>query len=377
MRLDAGYESGDTVSQFYDNLVAKLVVWGHDREAARRRMLRAIDETVIEGVATTLPADVAILSHPDFVAGEHSTNWVEQTPRPVGRRRPGRHPSAPAAGRGRRDGAPGAARRHRRGRRPPLPGQAVGPRPRRRGGRPGASGRAGAPGPSAPRRQRPAAGSGTVAVPMQGTIVKVLVAVGDAVEVGQTVCVLEAMKMENNVNAEKAGTVKEVRVAAGRLGRTRRRHRRHRVASGRPTQDARAVDGSRGRSGRRSGRRRARRTAATVTVPRPPVDAHLARAGRPSATHDPRPPRALASRSSGRRSWRPRRSDEAGSRSPPGPADLPTAFGAEAGSGPLVLAVCAEYDALPDVGHACGHNIIAATAVGAGLGSSRWPTSWA
>ena len=51
---------------------------------------------------------------------------------------------------------------------------------------------------------------------MQGTIVKVLVAVGDAVEVGQTICVLEAMKMENNVNAEKAGTVKEVRVAGRR-----------------------------------------------------------------------------------------------------------------------------------------------------------------
>jgi len=52
-------------------------------------------------------------------------------------------------------------------------------------------------------------------VPMQGTIVKVLVSEGDTVEVGQTVCVLEAMKMENNVNAEKAGTVTEVRVAAG------------------------------------------------------------------------------------------------------------------------------------------------------------------
>ena len=51
-----------------------------------------------------------------------------------------------------------------------------------------------------------------------------------------------------------------------------------------------------------------------------------------------------------------------------GTAGLPTAFVAEAGDGPLVLAICAEYDALPDVGHACGHNIIAATAVGAGLG---------
>jgi amidohydrolase len=51
-----------------------------------------------------------------------------------------------------------------------------------------------------------------------------------------------------------------------------------------------------------------------------------------------------------------------------GVGDLPTAFSAEFGSGPLVVAVCAEYDALPDVGHACGHNIIAASAVGAGLG---------
>ncbi len=58
-------------------------------------------------------------------------------------------------------------------------------------------------------------GSGQVAVPMQGTIVKVLVAVGDVVEVGQTICLLEAMKMENAVAAEKDGVVKEVRVSAG------------------------------------------------------------------------------------------------------------------------------------------------------------------
>ena len=58
-------------------------------------------------------------------------------------------------------------------------------------------------------------GSGMVTVLMQGTIVKVLVVPGDEVEVGQSVCVLEAMKMENAVTAEKAGTVKEVRVSAG------------------------------------------------------------------------------------------------------------------------------------------------------------------
>jgi acetyl-CoA/propionyl-CoA carboxylase biotin carboxyl carrier protein len=60
-----------------------------------------------------------------------------------------------------------------------------------------------------------AAGSGKVAVPMQGTIVKVLVNVGDAVEAGQPVCVLEAMKMENNINADKSGTVTEVKVTPG------------------------------------------------------------------------------------------------------------------------------------------------------------------
>jgi acetyl-CoA/propionyl-CoA/long-chain acyl-CoA carboxylase, biotin carboxylase, biotin carboxyl carrier protein len=212
VRLDAGYESGDTVSQFYDNLVAKLVVWGHDREAARNRMLRAIDETVIEGVATTLPADVAILSHPDFVAAEHSTNWVEHGLDLSAIAAPG-EPAAPPP-----DEADDTPRVQRDvtaevdGRRyqvklwvPDL-GEALATAG-------GAAGRGTAP--KRPKAAASGAGSGNVAVPMQGTIVKVLVSVGDAVEVGQTVCVLEAMKMENNVNAEKAGTVKEVKVSVG------------------------------------------------------------------------------------------------------------------------------------------------------------------
>ena len=118
-RWDGGYESGDTVSQFYDNLVGKLIVWGHDRETAIRRMLRALREFRIEGIATTIPADVAILEHPDFAEAKHSTKWVEDVLDLTG------VDSAPGRRR-RRSRAQGQARRRRRGQRPALLGQPVG-----------------------------------------------------------------------------------------------------------------------------------------------------------------------------------------------------------------------------------------------------------
>src|SRR6202030_3533600 len=68
----------DTVSKYYDTLIAKVIVWGRDREEARLRMLRALRETDLQGPATTIPADIAILEHPDSTNVEHSTSWLEQ-----------------------------------------------------------------------------------------------------------------------------------------------------------------------------------------------------------------------------------------------------------------------------------------------------------
>lgn len=231
VRLDGGYETGDTVSQFYDNLIAKMVVWAPDRESARRRMLRALAETRIEGVSTTIPADIAILSHRDFAEAKHSTKWVEDVLdlTELTSTTPGAATVVTdASGTGDDDsGGSETEPRVKRdvtaevdGRRYQvrlwLPATddlgersrsegAKGEKPARRAG----STRRGT------HASGEATGSGSVAVPMQGTIVKVLVSVGDPVEAGQTVCILEAMKMENSINADKAGVVKEVRVVAG------------------------------------------------------------------------------------------------------------------------------------------------------------------
>jgi acetyl-CoA/propionyl-CoA carboxylase biotin carboxyl carrier protein len=220
VRTDAGYDEGDTVSQFYDNLVAKLIVWGADREEARRRMLRALRETEIEGIPTTIPADIAILEHPDFVAVRHATAWVEQR-LDLSTLPPSRPPTSDAAS-GAESGQTALVERQVdaevNGRRyrvklwvPDLP--TTGAAATASGGRGTARARPAASA-SVSRGGAPSGGA-TVTVPMQGTIVQVLVAVGDTVEIGQAVCVLEAMKMENHINAERAGTVTQVNVAPG------------------------------------------------------------------------------------------------------------------------------------------------------------------
>ncbi|MGC1512186.1 MAG: acetyl-CoA carboxylase biotin carboxylase subunit [Acidimicrobiales bacterium] len=210
-RLDSGYEAGDEISQYYDNLMGKLVVWAPDRDQARARMLRALDELRIEGVATTIPAHKLILSHPDFASAVHSTKWIEETLDLSGIDSPA---SATV------DADDDTEPRVRRdvdvevnGRRFKVAmwvpeGQVVsgggkGARPRPRSGGVSVSSSGGG------------GGAGQVAAPMQGTIVKVLVQVGDTVEAGQAVCVLEAMKMENQIEADKSGTVAEIKVEAG------------------------------------------------------------------------------------------------------------------------------------------------------------------
>jgi acetyl-CoA/propionyl-CoA carboxylase biotin carboxyl carrier protein len=211
VRWDGGYEEGDTVSQFYDNLIGKLIVWAPDRDKAIARMLRALRELDIAGVHTTVPAHLALLAHPDFAAGRHSTKWVEED-LDSEVLAPAEEPVAGPATT--EEALPEAAVERtvpveidgkRFSVRLWLPELAGGSSEGRRAPRPRpASAGSGAAG-----------GNGTISAPMQGTIVKILVGEGDEVEAGQAVLVLEAMKMENHINAERPGVVKEIRVQAG------------------------------------------------------------------------------------------------------------------------------------------------------------------
>jgi acetyl-CoA/propionyl-CoA carboxylase biotin carboxyl carrier protein len=202
-RFDTGYESGDEISQYYDNLVGKLVCWGHDRQTAIGRTLRALDELVVDGVATTVPADIAILSHEDFQSMRHSTKWVEETLDLSG-------VSAEV------DPSTGDDEGNARVRRD-VPVEVNG---RRYSVSVWVPETASAPAAGPTRRKSASSGTGgggngKVSVPMQGTVVKIEVEVGQAVEAGDTVLVLEAMKMENNIAADISGTIKEISVAVG------------------------------------------------------------------------------------------------------------------------------------------------------------------
>ena len=204
-RWDGGYEAGDTVSAYYDNLIGKLVVWGRDRDIAIGRALRALSETRVAGVATTIGAAQAILAHPDFAAVTHSTRWVEERLdwATVPESPTGATAAASAGSKARHEiEAEVDGKRFSVALWSPQPGE-------HDSGRPSAARRR-ARGPSSL-----GGGAAEVTVPMQGTIIKLLVEVGDEVEAGQPVAVLEAMKMENNIAAGRSGTVAEIRVQVG------------------------------------------------------------------------------------------------------------------------------------------------------------------
>ncbi|ACU95656.1 acetyl/propionyl/methylcrotonyl-CoA carboxylase subunit alpha [Saccharomonospora viridis] len=208
VRVDSGVESGSVIGGQFDSMLAKVIVTGADRQQAIERSKRALDEMVVEGLATVLPFHRAILRDPAFVGDENGfsvhTRWIEtefdntiepftapgdaeteETPRQTvvvevgGRRLEVSLPGDLALAGGNRAGATKA-------------------KPRRRGG-----------------GTKVTAGGDAVTAPMQGTVVKVAVTEGQQVEAGELVVVLEAMKMENPVTAHKSGTVKDLSIEVG------------------------------------------------------------------------------------------------------------------------------------------------------------------
>jgi acetyl-CoA/propionyl-CoA carboxylase biotin carboxyl carrier protein len=202
VRVDSSVEAGAEVSALYDPMIAKLIVHAVDRDAAIARMLRALGEYRIGGVKTLVGFHRALLSHPCFQAGETCAGIVE-SPELAERA----EELAVDAG---ADGVLAAQRTVERvstievdGRRVEVKVLVPEPRyrelARRRRERVAAAGAAG--------------GSGGVVSPMQGTVLDVKVAEGDVVEAGQVLCIVEAMKMENEVTAHRAGTVVDLTVA--------------------------------------------------------------------------------------------------------------------------------------------------------------------
>jgi acetyl-CoA/propionyl-CoA carboxylase, biotin carboxylase, biotin carboxyl carrier protein len=202
VRVDSGVTAGSVISPLYDPLVAKLIVHGADRDDAIGKMLRALGEYRIGGVKTLIGFHKALLSHPCFRAGETCHGIVESPELAARAEELGGEPVGGGA-----VAAAGATVERVTwaevdGRRVEVKVHVPEPGYRELGRR---------------RRERAArgagAGSGAIVSPMQGTVLDVKVTAGDKVEAGQVICVIEAMKMENEVTAVVAGTVADLAVA--------------------------------------------------------------------------------------------------------------------------------------------------------------------
>ncbi len=218
IRVDSGVEEGGEVSPMYDPMVAKLIVWDADREQATQRMLRALSEYEIEGLKTLIPFHQALLASEQWAKGEtcrdllEDKKWLKTLAFPA--------PAAVAAG---DDGEAIVAEQVQRtyevevsGKRfdvrvlgAPLAG-VVGPM------NGAASANAGRRPPQRGERKSSAGGGpDTLPSPLQGNMWKVLVKQGDTVTEGQLLCIIEAMKMENEITAHKAGTISELPISEG------------------------------------------------------------------------------------------------------------------------------------------------------------------
>jgi acetyl-CoA/propionyl-CoA carboxylase biotin carboxyl carrier protein len=210
VRVDSGVEAGWEVPRTYDSLLAKLITYGADREEARRRMLRALDEFEVSGVPTTIDFHRFAFAHPDFVEGRVSTVSVEREwdLSPIAKAPPAEQGAGPAEPSRTFTVEVGGKRLEVAMFEPDRAQRRAGPR--RRDAR--------APGdkPAARAGSRPAgAATETLVAEMQGTIIKTAVGVGDHVTVGDLVLVLEAMKMENHIRSHRDGVVTELHVQAG------------------------------------------------------------------------------------------------------------------------------------------------------------------
>jgi acetyl-CoA/propionyl-CoA carboxylase biotin carboxyl carrier protein len=205
VRVDSGVIEGSEVVGLYDPLVAKVCVWDVDRERARLRMLRALDELVVEGVTTLAGFHKALLRHPCFVEATTCRGLVESEE--LAQKAQQLSYQATSVARP----PDGRLREHfveleLDGRRYDV--KLLQPEP---------------PHAELARRRRERAGGGAhhgaakeaVVSPMQGTVLAVEVAEGDEVQAGQVICIVEAMKMENEIRAHRHGTVGELSVAAG------------------------------------------------------------------------------------------------------------------------------------------------------------------
>jgi acetyl-CoA/propionyl-CoA carboxylase, biotin carboxylase, biotin carboxyl carrier protein len=219
IRVDSGLEAGSEVTPLYDPMVAKLIAWDVDRERATARMLRALGEYRIEPLQTLIPFHRAILATEQWERGETARDLIEDR-----EWLKGLAPEAGAAREGARE--PDAAVRDgqdldvtEREYQVEVDGRLH--RVRVIGAPSGANSGPAAPARRPPRRERGAgAGSASAAgnallSPIQGTVLRVAVEAGQEVEEGALVCVIEAMKMENEITAHRSGNVTELSVSEG------------------------------------------------------------------------------------------------------------------------------------------------------------------